>query len=97
MSLSDTIYQQGIDFTALKRELSVQNLWRGRTWKDMLRHFVTTLLFSTLWSFLDIGADGLPGKSFIVGSNYTKWVKDLSVPAYHDKCVHTQSLKSFNQ
>ena len=55
------------------------------------------MLFSTLWSFLDIGADGLPGKSFIVGSNYTKWVKDLSVPAYHDKCVHTLRVKSFNQ
>ena len=83
----DTIYQ-GINFSALKRELTLQKLWRERTWKEILRHFVTALIFGTLGSFIDIGTDGLTAKSFIWGTNYTKWVKNLSEPANHGNCVH---------
>ena len=67
----DTIYQ-GINFSALKRELTPQKLWRQRTWKEILRHFITALIFGTLGSFIDIGTDGLTAKSFIWGTNYTK-------------------------
>ena len=91
----DKIYQ-GINFTSLKKELTVQKLWRKRTWKEILKHFVTALIFGTLGSFIDIGTDGLTAKSFITGANYTKWVKNLSDPANHDDCVHTGRFTSFN-
>ena len=91
----DTIYQ-GINFSALKRELTPQKLWRERTWKEILRHFITALIFGTLGSFIDIGTDGLTAKSFIWGTNYTKWVKNLSEPANHDDCVHTGRYTSSN-
>ena len=91
----DTIYQ-GINFSGLRRELSVQKLWRERTWKEILRNFVTALIFGALGSFIDISTDGLTAKSFISGANYTKWVKNLSDPANHDDCVHTGRFTSFN-
>ena len=91
----DTIYQ-GINFTGLRRELSVQKLWRERTWREILRNFVTALIFGALGSFIDISTDGLTAKSFISGANYTKWVKNLSDPANHDDCVHTGRFTSFN-
>ena len=91
----DKIYQ-GINFTALKNELTIQKLWRERTWKGILRHFFIALIFGTLGSFIDIGTDGLTAKSFIKGANYTKWVKNLSEPENHDDCVHTGRFTSFN-
>ena len=91
----DKIYQR-VNFSALKNELTVQKLWRERTWREILRHFVTALIFGALGSFIDLGTDGLTAKSFIQGANYTKWVKNLSDPANHDGCVHTFRLTSFN-
>ena len=91
----DTIYQ-GINFSSLKRELTVQKLWRERTWKEILKHFVTALIFSALPSFFDIGTDGFTAESFIRGANYTKWVKNLSDPANHDDCIHTGRFTSYN-
>ena len=91
----DTIYQ-GINFSGLRRELSVQKLWRERTWREILRNFVTALIFGALGSFIDISTDGLTAQSFISGANYTKWVKNLSDPANHDNCVHTGRFTSFN-
>ena len=91
----DKIYQR-VNFSALKNELTVQKLWRERTWNEILRHFVTALIFGALGSFIDLGTDGLTAKSFIQGANYTKWVKNLSDPANHDGCVHTFRLTSFN-
>ena len=92
---SDTIYQ-GINFSALRRELSIQKLWRGRTWNEILRHFFVALIFGAFGSFIDISTDGLSAKSFIRGANYTKWVKNLSDPANHNDCVHTGRFTSFN-
>ena len=91
----DTIYQ-GINFSGLRRELSVQKLWQERTWKEILRTFVTALIFGALGSFIDISTDGMTAKSFISGANYTKWVKNLSDPANHNDCVHTGRFTSFN-
>ena len=91
----DTIYH-GINFSALKRELTLQKVFRERTWKMILRHFVTALIFGALGSFIDIGTDGFTAKSFIRGTNYTKWVKNLSDAANHGDCVHTGRLTSFN-
>ena len=88
----DTIYH-GINFSALKRELTLQKVWRERTWKMILRHFVTALIFGALGSFIDIGTDGFTAKSFIRGTNYTKWVKNLSDAANHDD---TGCWTSFN-
>ena len=89
----DTIYH-GINFSALRRELSIQKLWRERTWKEILKHFVTALIFGALGSFIDISTDGLAAKSFIRGANYTKWVENLSDPANHND--HTGRFTSFN-
>ena len=91
----DKIYQ-GINFSSLKRELSIQKLWQERTWKEILRHFFVALIIGALGSFVDIGTDGLTAKSFIQGANYTKWVKNLSDPANHNDCVHTGRFTSFN-
>ena len=91
----DKIYQ-GINFSALKNELNVEKLWRERTWKETLKHFITVFVTGALGSFVDISTDGLIIKSFIRGANYTKWVKNLSNPANHDACVHTFCLTRFN-
>ena len=84
----DKIYG-GVNFSAVKRELSIQKLWRERTWKEILRHFFVALIFGALGSFVDIGTDGFTAKSFISGTNYTKWVKNLSNLANHNDCVVT--------
>ena len=80
----------------LKRELTLQKLWRERTWKEILRHFVTALIFGTLGSFIDIGTDGFTAESFISGTNYTKRVDNLSDLANHNDCVHTGRFITFN-
>ena len=84
----DKIYQ-GINFTSLRKELTVQKLVRDRT-------FFIALIFGALGSFVDVSTDGLTAKSFITGANYTKWVKNLSDPANHDDCVRTDRFTSFN-
>ena len=91
----DKVYQ-GINFTSLRKELTVQKLWGERTWKEILRHFFIALIFGALGSFVDVSTDSLTAKSFITGANYTKWVKNLSDPANHDDCVHTGRFTSFN-
>ena len=96
MDMSEDKIYQGINFSSLKRELTVQKLWRERTWKEILKHFVTALIFGALASFIDIGTDGLTAKSFIGGANYTKWVENLSDPANHGDCIHTGRFTIFN-
>ena len=95
VTTGDKIYQ-GINFSLLSRELTVEKIWRKRTWKEILKHFVTALIFGTLGSFIDIGTDGLTARSFIWGTNYTKRVNNLSDPANHDNCVHTARYTIYN-
>ena len=57
VTTGDRVYQ-GMNFSLLRRELTFEKLWRERTWKEILKHFVTALIFGTLGSFIDIGTDG---------------------------------------
>ena len=56
LTSEDKIFQ-GINFSALKNELTVQKLWRERRWEDILKHFVTAFVFGALGSFVDIDVD----------------------------------------
>ena len=56
--------------------LTVQKLWRERTWREILKHFLAALVFGALGNVIDIGTDGLTAKSFITGANYTNRVKN---------------------
>ena len=96
MESSDEGIYQGINFTSLRKELTVEKLWQERTWREILKHFLTALVFGALGSFIDIGTDGLTAKSFITGCNDTKRVKNLSDPVNHDDCIHTGRFTSFN-
>ena len=58
----DKIYQ-GINFSALKNELNVEKLWREKTWKETLKHFITAFVSGALGSFVDSSTDGLTAKS----------------------------------
>ena len=95
-STGDKIYD-GINFSAMRGEFTIQKLWRERTWKQILGHFFVALVFGALGSFIDIGTDGFAAKSFIHGANYTKRVTNLSDPANHENCVRTGFFTSLDQ
>ena len=94
-SSGDKIYA-GINFSALRGELTIQKLWRDRTWKEILGHFFVALVVGALGSFVDVGTDGFAAKSFISGTNYTKRVTNLSDPANHENCVRTGFFTSLD-
>ena len=94
-SIGDKIYD-GINFSAMRGEFTIQKLWRERTWKQILGHFFVALVFGALGSFVDVGTDGFAAKSFINGANYTKRVKNLSDPANHENCVRTGFFTSLD-
>ena len=66
----------------------VEKLWHRRTWSEIFRHFVTALVISVLPTFFDMYTDAFTAKSFIQGANYTKFVTNLSDPAFHENCIH---------
>ena len=89
----DTIY--GEYFTAMRRELTLDKVWYGRTWGEIIKHFFTALIISALPTFFDMYTDVFTAKSFIQGANYTKYVTNLSDPAFHENCVHVGRYTTF--
>ena len=69
----DKIYG-GHNFSAKRRELTLDKVWHRRTWGEIFRHFLTALLISALPTFFDMFTDAFSAKSFINGKNYTKFV-----------------------
>ena len=92
--LDDKIYG-GHNFSAKRRELTLDKVWHRRTWGEIFRHFLTALLISALPTFFDMFTDAFSAKSFINGKNYTKFVTNLSDPAFHEKCVHVGRYITF--
>ena len=85
----------GINFSELRRELTLEKLWHRRTWSAIFRHFLTVLVVSVLPTFFDMYTDAFAAKSFVQGANYTKYVKNLSDPAFHENCVHIGRYTTF--
>ena len=82
-------------FSAMRRELTLDKLWHLRTWGEIFKHFSTALMISALPTFFDMFTDAFSAKSFINGKNYTKFVTNLSNPAFHEKCVHVGRYITF--
>ena len=91
---SDKIYF-GYNFSAMRRELTLDKVWHRRTWGEIFKHFLTALLISALPTFFDMFTDAFSAKSFINGKNYTKFVTNLSDPAFHENCVHVGRYTTF--
>ena len=85
----------GHNFSAKRRELTLDKLWHRRTWGEIFKHFFTALIISALPTFFDMYTDAFSAKSFIEGKNYTKFVTNLSDPAFHEKCVHVGRYITF--
>ena len=79
----------------MRRELTLDKLWHLRTWGEIFKHFSTALMISALPTFFDMFTDAFSAKSFINGKNYTKFVTNLSNPAFHEKCVHVGRYITF--
>ena len=86
----------GWNFSLLRRELTVDKLWQSRTWFKILKHMLTTLVISVIPTFYDVFTDSFAAKSFIQGTDYTKYVQNLSDPAFHENCVHVGRFTSFH-
>ena len=84
------------NYSGLRRELSIKKLWHDRTWAGIFEHMFTVLVISVLPTFYDVSTDSLSAKSFISGANYTKHVKNLSDPAFHENCIHTGRFTTFH-
>ena len=82
-------------FSAKRRELTLDKLWHRRTWGEIFKHFFTALIISALPTFFDLYTDAFSAKSFIRGANYTKYVTNLSDPAFHENCVHIGRYTTF--
>ena len=54
---SEDIEYDGVNFSAICREMTLQNMWHKRTWSEVLKHFAITLIVSTLPTFFDVGTD----------------------------------------
>ena len=83
----DKIYA-GYNFSAMRRELTLDKVWHRRTWGEIFKHFFTALIISAIPTFYDMFTDSYAAKSFIQGANYTKYVTNLSDPAFHENCVY---------
>ena len=86
----------GFNISAMQSELTLENLWYKRPWAEIFTHMLTTLIISFLPTFYDLLTDGFAAKSFIEGTNYTKYVKNLSDPAFHENCVHVGRFITFH-
>ena len=80
-----------VDFASLRRELTIEKLWRQRTWNEIWVHFVKALVLTSLPTIVDLGTDSFSAKKFIVGANYTRWAANLSDIQINDNCVRTSS------
>ena len=92
--MGDKIYL-GNNFSAMRRELTLDKVWHRRTWGEIFEHFFTALIISALPTFFDMYTDAFSAKSFIKGANYTKYVMNLSDPAFHESCVHVGRYTTF--
>ena len=92
---SDKIYE-GYNFSQLGRELTVDNLWHSRSRGDIFKHMRTALIISCIPTFYDLFTDSFAAKKFIQGTNYTKFVNNLSDPAFHEHCIHVGRFTSFH-
>ena len=90
----DKIYQR-LNFSQIRRELTIDKLWQSRTWGEIFKHMLTALVLSAIPTFYDVFTDGFTAKSFIQGTNYTKHVKNLSDPAFHQNCIHVGRFTTF--
>ena len=64
----------GLDWTALRQEFTWKNLWTGRSWADIGKHFVVVLLLGLIPSGYDVVSDGLLVNAFVNGTYYIKHV-----------------------
>ena len=90
----DKIYR-GHNFSQIGRELTLDKLWHSRTWGEILKHMLTALVVSAIPTFFDVITDSLAAKNFIQGTNYTKYVTNLSDPAFHQNCIHVGRFTTF--
>ena len=58
---SDKIYW-GYNFSAMRRELTLDKVWYRRTWGEIFKHFFTTLIISALPTFFDMFTDAFSAK-----------------------------------
>ena len=72
----------------------LDELWHKRE-GGIFKHMLTALIISALPTFYDMFTDGFAAKSFIQGTNYTKYVKNLSDPGFHENCVHVGRYTTF--
>ena len=83
----DKIYG-GYNFSQMRRELTLEKLWHSRSWGEILKHMMTALVISAIPTFVDV-TDSFAAKSFIQGTNFTKYVINLSDPAQSSrKCCY---------
>ena len=90
----DKIYG-GYNFSQIRQELALDKLWHSRTWSEILKHTLTALVVSAIPTFNDVVTDSFAAKSFIHGTNYTKYVANLSDPAFHENCIHVGRFTTF--
>ena len=91
----DKIYGGGYNFSAMRRELTLDKQWHSRTLGEIFKHFFTALIISAIPTYYDMFSDSYAAKSFIQGANFTKYVTNLSDPAFHEKCVHVGRYTTF--
>ena len=54
---SEDIVYDGVNFSAMCREMNMQNMWHKRTWSEVLNHLAITLIVNALPTFFDVGTD----------------------------------------
>ena len=84
----DDKIHNGFNFSQIGRELTLEKLWHSRKWGEIFQHMLTALVISAIPTFIDVITDSLAAKNFIHGTNYTKYVTNLSDPAFHENCIH---------
>ena len=56
-NIEEDMEYDGVNFSALRREMTVKKMWHERTWLEVLKHFAITLIMSVLPTFFDVGTD----------------------------------------
>ena len=57
---------------------------------------LTALVISAIPTFYDLFTDSFAAKSFIQGTDYTKYITNWSDPAFHENCVYVGQYTTFN-
>lgn len=52
----DVVHDE-ININVLYQELTMEKMWHGRTWSEILKHFAITLIIGVLPTFFDVGTD----------------------------------------